>query len=144
MYIPPSTNQQRVFSGVHGYLTSASANVKNFILQESWATVAAYRPLQPPSPPSMALAEFLGCSGLVASYSVTWGGAVIYPTDYFEVQRRSGATWYPWYTGDPYCIPYSSGADNVHFRVRTVSIGGVSVWIEMYANNTCDSGGQPN
>lgn len=143
MYNPTSSASIQEWSGSTG-LAGNYENNKTWLNNTSMInTVAAYRPLQPASPPSTASVEWLYCNGSTASYSVTWGGVTIYPDDYFEVFRQIGTSWYPWYEGDDGCVMHSSSSSAVKFRVRIKSIGGDSDFVIFSGGHSCGGGGQP-
>lgn len=108
------------------------------------ATVSTYGDnLMPPAPPSvMGYAEPLGCNGNFGQFLNTWWAlSTSTPVDSFEVQRKSGLYWDPYFSGGASCVAYIS-SDNTDFRVRGISaISGTGPWDYYPAYHNCYGGG---
>jgi hypothetical protein len=132
------------FSGSTLALTLPHANVKQFITESPWTTVAAYRsPPQPP--PSCKLQyEFAACSnGTVAIGNVTalLPGYTVTLAD-FDISTNSGGSWTDLYTGLVTC-PGTPVYPNLFTRVRALltTAYGVSQCEIPITINDCESGG---
>lgn len=119
---------------------SSFSNAKNVIQSASWDIVAAYRPLLPPV--VMGSSEFAGCNGSIGQFLITWYELLnSTPADSFEVQRKSGSYWNPYFDGGSSCVVYTS-LGNTNFRVRGINDAGPSPWVYFAAYHTCyDPGG---
>ncbi len=97
-----------------------------------------------PSPPSGSV-ELLFCIGWDAVHYVQWGGQTVHPGDYFEVEVEKQIPpfityWQPWYSGASGASTYSTKDSSTRFRVRTVSIWGVTIWIQFWTYENCMNG----
>lgn len=123
---------------------SSESNAVSVISSSTWNVVSQYRPLIPPTLASGHV-ELLFCIGWNATHSVAWGGPLNYPGDYFVVERKNQLwpwlnIWYPFYEGGAGATEYTTKDDRTDFRVKVVSIGGTSIWVNFWTNENCMGG----
>lgn len=116
---------------------SLHSNAKSVVSGKSWVEVANYRPKPQLSLP-FGDVVWQWCVGWNAVHQVTWGGSTLYPGDSYEVEVLSEFyLWIPFHQGGAGSTTYVTKMPQTTFRVRIVSIGGVTVWVEFGTNENC-------
>lgn len=94
-------------------------------------------------PPSVfGNAEYGGCNGNYGQFLNTWYELQNSAhTDFFEVQRKSGSYWSPYFMGNSSCVFFTSSAAVTYFRVQGTNFIGPSPWVYYTAYHSCYGGG---
>lgn len=90
--------------------------------------------------------EWIGCIGSMPRYSVTWWpGSQSGPIDTYQVERKVGSSWQPYWTGGESCTLLQTTSSPVRIRVKGTNWSDTSNWVYSLLNGiSCGGGGGTN